>query len=155
MNGEIIKLEATNRYNTLLQQIALCVQSSDKSYALIAAIGCTDKSSLILCDILQRQNSVAVTKFSIKFSCSYDKICYCKVLQRFAASCPSAAHCNKGIPRHLQLTKANILSKTCLKVIDDAIVKKYDSTDECEGLNVVLEWQMLSINVMSGAGKRL
>ena len=28
-----------------LQQIALCVQSSDKSYALIAAIiGCSDKS---------------------------------------------------------------------------------------------------------------
>ena len=36
--------EATNRSNMLLQQIALCVQSSDKSYALIAAIGCSDKS---------------------------------------------------------------------------------------------------------------
>ena len=30
--------EATNRCNTLWQQVALCVQSSDKSYALIAAI---------------------------------------------------------------------------------------------------------------------
>ena len=36
--------EATNRCNTLLQQIALCVQSSDKSCAVIAAIGCSDKS---------------------------------------------------------------------------------------------------------------
>ena len=35
---------ATNRCKTLLQQIALCVQSSDKSYALIEAIGCSDKS---------------------------------------------------------------------------------------------------------------
>ena len=34
---------ATNRSNMLLQQIALCVQSSDKSYALIAAIGCSDR----------------------------------------------------------------------------------------------------------------
>ena len=36
--------EATNRSNMLLQQIALCVQSSDKSFALIAVIGCSDKS---------------------------------------------------------------------------------------------------------------
>ena len=34
----------TIRCNTSLQQIALCVQLSDKSYALIAAIGCSDKS---------------------------------------------------------------------------------------------------------------
>ena len=98
----------------LLQQIALCVQSSDKSYALIAAIGCSDKSpgvnastfggklirilllqhvaqnqtSLILCNMLQRQNSVAATKFSIKFSCSHDEICCCDVLlRRVAAIC--------------------------------------------------------------------
>ena len=30
--------------NTLLQQIPLCVQSNDKSDALIATIGCSDKS---------------------------------------------------------------------------------------------------------------
>ena len=114
--------EATNRSNMLLQQIALCVQSSDKSYALIAAIGCSDKSpgvnastfggklikfcrrdrilslqhvaqnqtSLILCNMLQRQNSVAATKFSIKFSCSHDEICCCDVLQRFVVSCVPA-----------------------------------------------------------------
>ena len=38
------QITATRYCNTLLQQIALCVQSSDKSYALIAAIGCSDKS---------------------------------------------------------------------------------------------------------------
>ena len=36
--------EATNRCNTLVQEIALCVQSSGKSHVLIAAIGCSDKS---------------------------------------------------------------------------------------------------------------
>ena len=36
--------KATSRCNTLLQQIALFVQSNDKSYALIAAIGSNDKS---------------------------------------------------------------------------------------------------------------
>ena len=36
--------KATNRCNTLLQQIALFVQSNNKSYALIAAIGNNDKS---------------------------------------------------------------------------------------------------------------
>ena len=35
--------ETTNCCNILLQQIALCVQSSDKSYALIAMIVCSDK----------------------------------------------------------------------------------------------------------------
>ena len=62
--------EATNRSNMLLQQIALCVQSSDKSYALIAAIGCSDKSPGVnastfggkLIRILSpRQNFVAAT----------------------------------------------------------------------------------------------
>ena len=39
--------EATNRCDMLLQpqqQIASCLQSSDKSHAHIAAIGCSDKS---------------------------------------------------------------------------------------------------------------
>ena len=114
--------ETTNRSNILLQQIALSVQSSDKSYALIAAIGFSDKSpgvnastfdgklirilsprqilllqyvaqnqtSLILCNMLQRQNSVAATKFSIKSFCSHDEICCCDVLQRFVVSCVPA-----------------------------------------------------------------
>ena len=60
----------TNRSNTLLQQIALCVQSSGKSYALSAAIGCSDKSPGVnaftfggrLIRILSpRQNFVAAT----------------------------------------------------------------------------------------------
>ena len=110
----------TVRCNTSLQQIALCVQLSDKSYALIAAIGCSDKlpgvnaltfgsrlinilsrhekilslqhvaqnqTSLLLCDMLQQQNSVAATKFSIKF-CSHDEICCSDVLpRRVAAIC--------------------------------------------------------------------
>ena len=62
--------ETTNRSNTLLQQIALYVQSNDKSYALIAAIGCSDKSPGVntstfggrLIRILSpRQNFVAAT----------------------------------------------------------------------------------------------
>ena len=106
--------ETTNRSNTLLQQIALCVQSNDKSYALIAAIGCSDKKSpgvnastfggrlirilspqqnfvAATCrtksnqfdfvrNMLQWQNSVAATKFSIKFCCSHDEIRCCDVL---------------------------------------------------------------------------
>ena len=39
--------EATNRCNTLLQRTALCVQSSNKSYALIAAMGYSDKSPVV------------------------------------------------------------------------------------------------------------
>ena len=75
------------------------LQSSDKSYALIAAIGCSDKLSGVnastfggkLIRILSpRQNSVAATKFSIKFSCSHDEICCCDVLQRFVVSCVPA-----------------------------------------------------------------
>ena len=91
--------EATNRSNTLLQQIALCVQSSDKSYALIAAIGSSDKSPGVnastfggrLIRILSpRQNSVPATKFSTNFSCSHDEICCCDVLlRRVAATCCS------------------------------------------------------------------
>ena len=59
-----------NRSDMLLQQIALCVQSSDKSYALIAEIGCSDKSPGVnastfggrLIRILSpRQNFVAAT----------------------------------------------------------------------------------------------
>ena len=62
--------EVTNRSNLLLQQVALCVQSSDKSHALIAAIGCSDKSPGVnastfggkLIRILSsRQNFVAAT----------------------------------------------------------------------------------------------
>ena len=62
--------EATNRCNTLLQPIALCVQSSDKSYALIAAMGCSDKSPGMNTSIFDgrsikilspRQNFVAAT----------------------------------------------------------------------------------------------
>ena len=38
--------------------------------------------------MLQRQNSVAATKFSIKFACSHDEICCCDVLlRRVAAIC--------------------------------------------------------------------
>ena len=109
--------EATNCCNTLLQQIALCVQSSGKSHALIAAIGSSGKSPGVnastfdACSIkilsprqnfvaatcrtklnqfdfvmLQRQNFVAATKFSIKFSCSHDEICCCDVLLRRVAA---------------------------------------------------------------------
>ena len=62
--------EATNRCNTLLQQMALCVQSNAKSHALIAAIGCSDKSPGVnastfdawLIKVLSpRQNFVAAT----------------------------------------------------------------------------------------------
>ena len=62
--------EATNRCNTLLQHIALCVQSSDKSFSLIAAMGCSDKSpgvntSTFGCRSIKilspRQNFVAAT----------------------------------------------------------------------------------------------
>ena len=63
--------EATNRSNILLQQIALCVQSSDKSYPLIAAIGCSDKSPgvnastfggrLLIRILSPQQNLVAAT----------------------------------------------------------------------------------------------
>ena len=56
--------------STTTRQIALCAQSSDKSYALIAAIGCSDKSPGVnastfgdrLIRILSpRQNFVAAT----------------------------------------------------------------------------------------------
>ena len=44
--------------------------------------------------MLQRQNSVAATKFSIKFSCSHDEFvaatCCCDVLHRFVAPCVPA-----------------------------------------------------------------
>ena len=117
VNNYILKAgthEATNHSNMLLQQIASCVQSSGKSYGLIAAIGCSDKSPGVnastfggkLIRILSpRQNivaatcrtksnqfdfvqHVAATKFSIKFSCSHDGICCCDLLlRRVAAIC--------------------------------------------------------------------
>ena len=61
--------EATNRCNTLLQQVAMCEQSSDKSYALIAAIGCSDKSP-----------GVNASTFGFDFVCA--TCCSDKILSR-------------------------------------------------------------------------
>ena len=82
--------------NTLLQQIALCVLSNDKSYALIAAVACSDKSPGVnastfggrLLRILSLQHVVQNPRrqnFSIKF-CSHDEICCCDVLLRRVAA---------------------------------------------------------------------
>ena len=96
-------LLSTHNCSLCQEQIALCVQSNDKSYALITVIGCSDKSPGVnastfgdrLIRILSpRQNFVAATcctksvatKFLIKF-CSHDEICCCDVLQRFFALC--------------------------------------------------------------------
>ena len=46
--------EATNRCNKSLQQIALHVQSRDKSYALVAVKGCCDKSPGVNANTISR-----------------------------------------------------------------------------------------------------
>ena len=74
----------TNRCSTLLEQIALCVQSSDKTYVVIAAISCSDKSPdananyhFSSVNILgSQQNFVAATcRTKSNFSRSHDEIC--------------------------------------------------------------------------------
>ena len=79
------RLLSTHNCSLCQEQIGLCVQSNDKSYALIAAIGCSDKSPGANASTFGGRIIRILSLRQIKF-CSRDEICCCNVLLRRVAA---------------------------------------------------------------------